>query len=378
MSKDRHHFVPRFYLKHFTFDKDSSEPRQINLYNIAAKKIIPDKPKKASIGGQCQKHKFYGENDKVENTLAFIESYFAATIKKICTTKSLPDYNSTEYQHLLVFISTQLLRTNKSAENLNKQVGDFAKTIMDRDSQIQELVREGANLPQVSLKQPAITSLSLSSDGTFCINDLRGHLLESPPTSEFITSDHPVFCYNIYREGCIEPSSTGLLSIGLLLFLPLSPCLCLLLYDPQVYKVGGKNSQISMLTQQDVKSINGLQFIGAEENLYFSGNIPDLYFKQLVANYERKRNETGQRTIEFQQIDNPLRMLVCQYYHIPNLRLNLEPITILRDARRVPLSDRVNKFRKEVPQLKASYHDKEYTEDERTSNRVFKRVREIL
>ena len=55
MSQKKHHYVPRFYLKHF-----ASSPRRINVLNLKDFKPDHDGPLK----DQCYRNHLYGLDDK--------------------------------------------------------------------------------------------------------------------------------------------------------------------------------------------------------------------------------------------------------------------------------------------------------------------------
>jgi hypothetical protein len=60
MPKNKHHFVPRFYLSAF-----QSAPQRINILRLGASIGVRD----ASLKDQCYQHKFYGSTDDIEDAL---------------------------------------------------------------------------------------------------------------------------------------------------------------------------------------------------------------------------------------------------------------------------------------------------------------------
>lgn len=182
-----------------------------------------------------------------------------------------------------------------------------------------------------------------------CLDDLKMCLLSANSPDAFMTSDNPVFKYNLYCESFTAGGTTGATSTGLLIFLPISPRFCLLLYDGSVYKVGRPGKQeLIITTSADVNLINGMQYIGADANLYFSKGFSSDYFERLSATYGGARLEMGIRTIEAAEVGNPLNILVHQYRHIPNLHLSLSFLSIRRNARRVSLASRIKSYRREI------------------------------
>ena len=87
--------------------------------------------------------------------------------------------------------------------------------------------------------------------------------IESP---RFILGDKPVVLYNQYCEQVEHYAGLGLNRSGVQLFMPLSPKEYLLLYDGQVYDYV-KSQQV---TYADVETLNMLQIVQSESNVYFS------------------------------------------------------------------------------------------------------------
>lgn len=132
------------------------------------------------------------------------------------------------------------------------------------------------------------------------IADLKIKILVS--NEEFITSDNPVVLYNKFNErrNTLYVGS-GLASIGLQIFFPISPHVVIMLYDHKIYSI-----QNNICNHDDVRRINGLQCINAHRNLYFSSNISEESIKKIFgpwATYraEYKRSETSEHKINARQ-----------------------------------------------------------------------------
>ena len=104
---------------------------------------------------------------------------------------------------------------------------------------------------RIRVKDPAVQNLSQFPIIAKCLDDLKMQLINAAPGSQFVTSDNPVFQYNLYCEESNEGGKIGALKVGLLLFIPLSPQLCLLLYDGSVYKVGQPNISRPVISTDD-------------------------------------------------------------------------------------------------------------------------------
>ena len=108
-SKGKHHYVPRLYLKQF-----ASCPRQINICVLKNKLFRQN----VSLKDQCQRPKFYGKTDDLENDLMKWESAFGPTIDTIVSTSSLPAVGSQDQANILLFTAFQAARTPLAVEGI--------------------------------------------------------------------------------------------------------------------------------------------------------------------------------------------------------------------------------------------------------------------
>ena len=84
-------------------------------------------------------------------------------------------------------------------------------------------------------------------------------------------SDNPVMFYNQYMENFRGASCTGLASLGLQLFLPLSSRVMLHFYDPNIYRIRTNNSNVCEVSNDaETLKFNELQWLNARENVYYS------------------------------------------------------------------------------------------------------------
>ena len=104
--------------------------------------------------------------------------------------------------------------------------------------------------------------------------DLKPILLQNRTRQGFITSDNPVVFYNQLLEARDFASNTGLQSVGLQIFLPISPAYAVFFLDEDVYGVGRRRSSFLEITNpNDVHQLNELQTISAAENIYFNSAV---------------------------------------------------------------------------------------------------------
>lgn len=261
-SNKRHHYVPRFYLKHFSADGNS-----INLYNFSAQRTILG----ASYKTQCYRDYYYGKDQVLEQALAAIEGASSAVLNEVVTTRRLPSNNS-DRKALSVYLMAQYGRTPARAETLRQ---------MDRGLQ-DEIARlasdKGFEAPCFDPLDAVALSVSLTAGEYTLLADLEARLLIAPPGQEFITSDTPVVIFNQlfdYRPAK-DAASPGWL--GAQLYFPVAPDLGLMLVDSGVYNMLPRNGngEYQIESQRDMDQLNGLQIVSATENIYWRGDGLDI------------------------------------------------------------------------------------------------------
>jgi len=341
----KHHYVPRFYLKRFAIDR--ANPRQLRLFSIPSGIYVPN----ASLYNQCHRSRFYGRTNEIEDALSVLEGRFAAALRIIDNTGELPKRTSQEYADLLLFVGFQWMRTGRAADDLADQVDKLAKTLLSEvaDRNEMEDIKDSIETVRVGYDDPVLISMARSGKMAMCIADLKTHIVEAGDGIEFVTSDHPIQPYNIYCEGVDWTGVTGAVSTGLMVFVPISPSRCLLFYDGSVYKVGKPNTGRTVVTNADDSfSINALQFVGAEGNVYCSGDMGSAYFGRLAARYQKARGTPHVVVKGFQDADDPMRSLVMNYHPMPNLRLSLSFVSVRRNARKKPMRERAQSYRMSI------------------------------
>jgi hypothetical protein len=256
MEKERHHYVPKFYLKNFTFDKDrkflyvyerKGEVKKVSITDVAVKKgfyTFVDESTKCKI-------------DKLEEFFADIENKTAPVLNKIISSENL-NISDSDREILSLFISTLYIRTlrffsiqkdilremiknilNVSAqdkENFSNSVKMVAGTKIE-DDEIElaiKLVLEGIDKNfRISINDEAVKPHFFKIDletawdlAKIFLNIKKWHLLINNTDLPFITSDNPVVIQkpNFIYDDRIN-RGLGFATI----ILPISPKLCLLL-----------------------------------------------------------------------------------------------------------------------------------------------------
>ena len=335
MAKNKHHYVPQFYLRAFS----SNPPRQtqIHLYNLERRRAIEN----VSLQDQCYKNRLHGETNDLEDVIAKLETVFGVVLQKIVSTSNLPEPLSADHGLLYTFVALQMLRTVRAGELINTGLDKMIKQAYHDDSRLKDMDLDQI---RVGYENPVLASLSMLHTMMDCIADLDMHLLCAGEGQTFITSDNPIYKYNQYMEGIKGTGVTGTLSTGLQIFVPLSPKHLLMLYDGRIYQVGSpKNLLVTKkLENSDVTKLNRLQVHSADQNLYFNDWNHESFVEYVV------RKSIGQRLadpVEVEELVDPTNdrhVLIHQYHRMPNLMLRLSFLTFRPEAKKVPIQTRVH------------------------------------
>jgi len=280
-SNKKHHYVPRFYLKHF-----SVEGTRINLFNVPRGLAVTG----ANLKNQCYRDYMYGKENQAEQQLSILESVFADLLKGVLVTERLPQPMSADHVNLSILTLLQQGRTAYSADAMDEMTDGWLKAIFSKDPRIDPKALSSVVITRKdSAGFMVATMLCLYP----LIMDLEFKLLKAPAGSQFITSDNPVVFYNQLMEFESHGSATGLASKGLQIFFPLSPHHLLLFFDPKVYAFGPRAERCIQLTQKaDIDQLNALQVVNALENIYFAGPESNIYKALDIGKRYRRAQKT--------------------------------------------------------------------------------------
>ena len=210
-ANKKHHYVPRFYLRHFTTDG-----RSLSLYNIERDLVVGS----ANLKNQCYRDYMYGKDGKQERNLSLMEGALAELLKRLLTSHLLPAPWSPDHESLCILTLLQNARTAYASDAMDEFSDKIWKKVLEKDPRFPPEMLEKVRIVNTDPANLAVfTMLRLYH----LIMDMDYRLLLAPEDSEFITSDNPVILYNQLLE--FEPlgSKTGLACKGLQIFLPLSP-----------------------------------------------------------------------------------------------------------------------------------------------------------
>jgi Protein of unknown function (DUF4238) len=253
-SHKNQHYVPQCALTPFSLN---GEGHAINLLNIPSSKAVEN----ASLKKQCSRNYFYGKEDlTLETQLGQLEGEYARIVAALAADKSL---SSADREWLYIFIIVQMHRTERAVQRLRDFINDMADAVFHSHPE-----QRPEPLSTIEL---VMMSMDVGLKELHRIVDLKIVILRNKTNIEFIISDHPVAMTNKYHFEKLNKQDFGLASSGVLIYLPLTPNLTALLYDTGVYSIPNASGTpfIDLRHDHDVTSLNNLQHINADKNVYF-------------------------------------------------------------------------------------------------------------
>lgn len=279
------HYVSQFYLKLF-----SNNDKSIGMYRFKDRKYIQN----ASIKEICQRKFFYGEDQILERWYKDREGEWAEVIKKIIETEALPT-NESELYDLLLLIYLSDIRTAYSADTFS----DFQKKHIDICANLYK--KHGREFTEKDAERFCQTWSAqhkrsvLNANKTLEImNCLSLALIVNTSSRQFVTSDTPVTKYNKLFVERNYHFNYGYGQCGIQVFYPISPTLCILLYDRDVYNVNlTKGNIIKIPSVDQVKEINKLLIKNAKESVFFNNTEKQWVIERAVTSHKTKDMDFG-------------------------------------------------------------------------------------
>ena len=258
----------------------------------------------------------------IENTLGDLEDATNPVIEKILTSKRLPVFPSQELYTLLTFIVLFSSRTRYAVDEANEMLTKQAQRIAKMDPTFPGNPDE----VNVEFENASHLTLAAAAQNIPIALDLQGKLLLNSTKTPFIASDNPVVFYNQFLEKRKKiGSNTGLACLGLQIIVPLSPACCLLYFDKNIYRVDNNpNIPLPLIKSKDVFQLNSLQYLNADENIYFNHELTEQDISKLVGrNSEFKREMKSNLTV-FNETETLDGHLEDHHYFKEDIRCNLK------------------------------------------------------
>lgn len=263
------HYIPKFYLANFSGNK-----KFIDKCILSSGKIIRSASTK-STGGQDY---LYGKDGQLEEIFSQLEGRWNDIIKNIILTERIPNNYEEDYYYLLLFIilseNRTLAKANSNMECWGERYRVMAKLLKENG----KINLSDAEIKTIGAESP-IPNLQDLKNSIFLMDicaDLRITLIKNTSPLPFITSDHPVVKYNQFFMSHNYYKAYGYGQIGIQIFFPISPSLCLVLFDPIPYRVHNYyENKFVVKDPVSIRSINTLVAGYANQELYFSPTTSD-------------------------------------------------------------------------------------------------------
>ncbi|WP_134356077.1 DUF4238 domain-containing protein [Flavobacterium psychrophilum] len=284
-EKKNQHYIPKFYLKNFSFQKNE---KQIGVFNLKNEFFFPT----SKLKTQGSKNFFYGYDGVIEDRLSEIEGMLSQAIKNLIHTEILPQKESITHADLLAFVALTDLRNPVSIGNMKALIDQMRDRVLEihPETQTEKVVP--------TLSHDEIIEFAMSSFPDIVINivDLDYKLIINKTKRPFITSDYPVVRYNQFLEEKKWPhSKSGYCLVGLQIFIPLNSEIVLHFFDQNIYKVGNKKQKTLIINdEKSIDEINMLQFVNCFETIFFDHNATEDYIRYLKA-----------KTVKFKPANQP-------------------------------------------------------------------------
>lgn len=128
---EKQHYVPKFYLKRFA---NNDNQRSVQILDVKNHRLC----KPSSYSAICYDKYFYGlesgvfdeTSQEFENMFYNFENGFSKSWCKILTNALNKNLTLQDFETLSWFLSTQLMRTKKFRDNVNLNIANFEKTIL--------------------------------------------------------------------------------------------------------------------------------------------------------------------------------------------------------------------------------------------------------
>lgn len=285
------HFVPKFYLKNF-----SNNSKSIGSFIFAIHKYVEF----ASISNICGRDYFYGDDLKLEHWFQDLEATWSPIIRKIIKEKNLECITNEELAYLIIFIFLSDVRTGYVADSIIDEVTEYYRLVAKilREHGRMQATDEQINKIQAKVDKPTLAYLQNIDELTQIMADLKLILIHNTSSKHFITSDRPVAKYNLFfvENRYFRPYGYG--HQGLKIFLPISPELCLVLFDEEVYSVKYDEKCVLRINAPDqIMAINKLFVENSRAAIYFNNKDPKWVVERMAANKKDMSQKFNKRIL---------------------------------------------------------------------------------
>lgn len=272
------HYVPQFILRNFSFNPEAKyKNRKINYLSLENNRFDSGK-----VINTFSEDFFYDTDNSVEDYIGKeIEHPASIVVETLLKEGFTPTDDSKDV--MVKFIATQYGRTPQAeyyyidflnfSYSKTKSPLDYYDQeirIVPSDDQSHRIVRE-------MLVRTAEHLHKIFNCLEFCI-------FRNKTDCDFVISDHPVVFMNwlaMNKDSLILKSDGS----GLQVFMPLSPTVCIFLYDKKSYHVKSNSGNVQISNVSDVIFINKLQIKNSNNFVVFMDDEDKLYLTEIASKY---------------------------------------------------------------------------------------------
>lgn len=308
------HYVPQFYMKHFSNIKNAGKNNEkvlISFYQFKDNLLRENIPTKTI----CSEDYFYDKDGKIEKPLAVMETRWSTALNNAIDDNFIID----DIENIREFVIYQICRTKAMLFHNREMATNIMKCVLKQ--QFGDIADEKAVNELLDNKiQNEITpefGLSIVKEIIPTICDLKMTVITNETEMRFITSDVPVIIINP-----LGIHSAGLRSVGEVIFFPISPRKIIFFYDAKLFS----KLPDRICDESVIKIFNQYQYVSADERL-LAKEIEDI--NHIVNNEELNSiREEFQNTQKTNTIDDGVGAFFASksrsipyYYNVPILRL---------------------------------------------------------
>lgn len=337
---------------------------QIGLFNINNQLF----KSQATLKDQACKHFFYGKDGVLEDNFSKLEGDFASAVNRLTDTLTIPGQQTLDHYLLRSFMTTTLLRGPAEINHIKAAPNVMERIIKENSPQWEYTIPEISHEEALGL---ALHGMQVTTEVTY---DLKMKILINQTSTPFITSDYPFIRYNSFLEQKKWPlAKTGYAVKGLKIFMPLNSSTMLIMYDSDIYKVGGnKGNSVVLNEKDDIDQLNLLQVLNCSDQLYFNHQVTKEYITGLFKRslkFVRGKRDNSYSSVLVGLKDKPVmdatadarKNLIIMGESESDIRLQLKFLKIHSKGKSEILSDSAAKIRKRTEYVISKYHAKYFT-----------------
>lgn len=296
------HYVPRFYLKHF-----SSKKNKIWVYDKQTKKRFPSSIENVACEGY-----FYDDAvlDKNKEKSQFLESYYSEIENKVSpfytnfinSIKESGNHILTtqERQTIADYLVTQIDRTREQREETYQFTTELYNQLKSKGFTEADFKRFGFEEEFYNRKELHIESILAGDEMRDTLSEiLFDHIwiiYKNCTSFPFYTSDHPIVKHGHIKDDFISNEGYG--SPGIEVAFPLNPCYILIMADREEYSdyevYDGRI--VNLNSVENIKYYNSLQVISSYRQVFSESDnfyMVDEIYKIAPSAFDLKRKRIG-------------------------------------------------------------------------------------